>query len=596
MFKLMRFMDKRDVILTFISLFLTILQVVCDVAQPFLLSNLLGSTSSSSSSLSVDLNEIWKYGGIMIALAIASFGLGSISTFTTARVSVRLGSNIRYRLFRKIQSLTFVEIDKFTTSSLITRITNDVMFFQNTLVMLLRIMLRSILIFVGGIIASFVYSSQLKSIDGENLWWLAFIIVGFLFLLALIMALIIYFAVPYFKKQQKELDKTNGIMRENLLGIKVVKAFNLQSEQIGKFDVQNNIFRKTSTKGQRIGITIMPVIQFFVQISIVVLLMVASGYLGTKNAAAVSSITSGIVPSFIQMVSLVVLGIILSVMVLVNVASAKASCDRINEIFNATPAIPRNDSNNYIENSSVEFKNVSFKYFHNDDSLNILEDISFVANPGEMIGIIGPTGSGKTTLVNLITRNYDVEHGEILLSGKNIKDINYDSLRDSIGISPQKSLLFSGTIKSNLLFGKQDASEQEMIKACKEAEAYEFVMAKDGGFDAVVEQRGGNFSGGQKQRLSIARALIRKPKILILDDSTSALDMITEAKVQQNIRSLKDSTIFLVGQRVASISKADKIIVLDQGKMVGYGTHKELLKKCKLYKEIADSQAVEVEG
>lgn len=584
MFRLFKLLKGKDLSLTFLSLFLTVLQVICDVSQPFLLSELLKGDMTNVDNI---VSQTWKFGGIMIALALLSFLLGSISTFTTARVSVRLGSNIRFLLFQKIQSLTFVEIDKFSTSSLITRITNDVMFFQNTIILVLRVMSRSLLIFFGAIIASFVYSSQLISETGKNLWWLAFIILGFLIVLLFVVALVIYFAVPYFKKQQKELDKTNNIMRENLLGIKVVKAFNLQNDQISKFQTQNNILRKTSSKGQIIGFTIMPLIQFFVQVSMIVLLMVASTQL--------SSASSGIVASFIQMISLVVLGIILSIMVFINIGAVKASCDRINEVFDANPSIKRNQSNNFIEKSKIEFKDVNFKYNNNPLSLNVLENISFVANPGEMIGIIGPTGSGKTTLVNLITRNYDVTSGEIKISDINIKDINYNSLRDSIGISPQKSLLFSGTIKSNLLFGKEDATDEEIIEACKKAEAYEFIKNKEKELDCEVEQRGNNFSGGQKQRLSIARALIRKPKILILDDSTSALDMITESKVQKNIRTLKDTTVFLVGQRISAISKADKIIVLDNGKMIGFGTHKELLKKCNLYREIANSQSSGIE-
>lgn len=590
MFRLIKMMDKKDFHLTFVSLFLTILQVICDVSQPFLLSEMIGSLTEDNNALAtmadkLSTDKFFLIGGLMILLAIISFVFGSISTFTTARVSVRLGSKIRYKLFQKVQSLTFVEIDKFSTPSLITRITNDVMFFQNTNVLILRVFLRSILIFLGGIIASFIYSAQIKSTQGQSLWWLGFIILGILFILMFLIMVIIYFAVPYFKKQQQDLDKTNKAMRENLLGIKVVKAFNLQSQQIANFDLQNTSYKNSSTKGQITAFSILPLIQFFVQSSLIIVLMVASSQIGGDLSS------SGIVPSFIQMLSLVFLGIILSIMVFVNIGNAKASCDRINQIFDATPAIPRNQSNNMITNSKVEFKNVNFKYFDNDDSLNILENINFTANPGEMIGIIGPTGSGKTTLVNLITRNYDVTSGEINISNINVKDINYDSLRNSVGISPQKSLLFSGTIKSNLLYGKEDATEKEMIEACKKAEAYEFVKNKEGVFEAVVEQRGTNFSGGQKQRLSIARALIRKPKILILDDSTSALDMITEAKVQKNIRSFKDSTIFLVGQRISAISKADKIIVLNQGKMVGYGTHDELMKKCALYKEIAKSQA-----
>ncbi|MDE6562712.1 MAG: ABC transporter ATP-binding protein/permease [Malacoplasma sp.] len=589
MLKLLKYMKRKDVYLAFFCLFLSICQVACDISQPFLLTELSNSISST------DLTKIWSFAGGMIGLAIASFIIGSAITFVSARLAVRVGGNIRFELFNKVQSLTGAELDKLTTASLITRITNDVTFYQNTLVLVLRMLMRSTLIFIGGIIASFIYSSELKAnteFGNQPLWWLAFIIIGCLFVLMLFMSVIITFSIPYFGKQQKETDKTNAVMRENILGIKVVKAFNLQQEQIDVFDKQNKALRYVSTKGQQIGMSLMPLIQFFVQISIVALLMVSAFMMEGSGANQ----TEGTVLSFIQMVSLISMGMILSIIAIVNLAQTKACSNRILEVFNTQRSIPRNTSNNMIENSSVEFKNVSFKYANNKEALNVLDNISFSAKPGEMIGIIGPTGSGKSTLVGLITRNYDVNEGEILISGLNIKDINYESLRHSVGYSPQKSILFSGTIKSNLLFGKNDASEDDLIEAAKKAEAYEFIKNKEGEFDAIVEQRGGNFSGGQKQRLSIARALIRKPKILILDDSTSALDMITEAKVQENVRSFKDSTIFLVGQRIAAISRADKIIVLDQGKMVGYGKHEELIKKCSLYKEIADSQAIGVEG
>ncbi|MDE6645953.1 MAG: ABC transporter ATP-binding protein/permease, partial [Malacoplasma sp.] len=595
-------MKRKDVYWAFFCLFLSICQVACDISQPFLLTELSNAIDPFNPAESI--GPIWGFAGAMIALAILGFGIGSMITFVSARLAVRVGGNIRFELFNKVQSLTIAELDKLTTSSLITRITNDVTFYQNTLVLVLRMLMRSTLIFIGGIVASFVYSSGLtsnKEFGEQSLWWLAFIVIGCLFVLMLFMSVIITFSVPYFGKQQKETDKTNAVMRENILGIKVVKAFNLQNEQIEVFDKQNNELRRVSTRGQQIGMSLMPLIQFFVQISIVVLLMVSaymmqgSGMQGSGAQDFKETSTQGLVLSFIQMVSLVSMGMILSIIAIVNLAQTKACSNRILEVFNTQRSIPRNTSDNMIENSSVEFKNVSFKYTDNKDALNVLENISFSAKPGEMIGIIGPTGSGKSTLVGLLTRNYDVNEGEILISGINIKDINYKSLRQSIGYSPQKSVLFSGTIKSNLLFGKNDASEDELIEAAKKAEAYEFIKNKEGEFDAVVEQRGGNFSGGQKQRLSIARALVRKPKILILDDSTSALDMITEAKVQENIRSFKKSTIFLVGQRIAAISRADKIIVLDQGKMVGYGKHDDLIKKCSLYKEIADSQAIGVE-
>lgn len=571
MIKLLKFLKGKDLWLTFISFILTILQVVADVVQPFLLFEVLNPN--------VTLIKVLKLGGIMLAAAIFGFICGTISTYTTARVGVRLGSHIRVSAFKHIQSLTFKEIDHFTTPSLITRITNDIMFFQNTLILSLRIVLRSSLLFFGGLIAIFVLGDQI------NLYWIGFIFLAIVVVLISIISLIFYIAIPYFKKQLKLMDKTNGVMRENLLGVRVVKAFNLQKEQIEKFDSQNSKLTKTATIAGRWIVTIIPIIFFLVQIS-TVLIVVSIG--ASKDVVSLQS--SAIIASIIQISSLVVLGLILMVTVLLNIAYTKASYDRINEIFDAKPSIIRNTSNNMIETSHVKFNDVSFKYFTNEETEYALRNISFEAKPGEMIGIIGPTGSGKTTLVNLITRMYDVTNGQVLISNKDVREINYNSLRNSIGVSPQKSLLFSGTIATNLKYGKEDATEQEMIEACEFAQAMEFVNSKEGRFDAVVEQRGTNLSGGQKQRISIARALIKKPKILILDDSTSALDTITEAKVQDAIRKYKNTTIFLIGQRISAISKADKIIVLEKGKMVGYGNHNNLMKNCELYKEIAMSQ------
>lgn len=571
MIKLLKFLKGKDLWLTFISFILTILQVVADVVQPFLLFQVLNPN--------VTLVRVLELGGIMLAAAIFGFICGTISTYTTARVGVRLGSHIRVSAFKHIQSLTFKEIDHFTTPSLITRITNDIMFFQNTLILSLRIVLRSSLLFFGGLVAIFVLGNQI------NLYWIGFIFLAIVVVLITIISIIFYVAIPYFRKQQKLMDKTNGVMRENLLGVRVVKAFNLQKEQIEKFDAQNSKLTKTSTIAGRWIVSIIPIIFFLVQIS-TVLIIISIG--ASKDSVNLHS--SAIIASIIQISSLVVLGLILMVTVLINIAYTKASCDRINAIFASKPSIERNQSDNMIETSHVKFNDVSFKYFANEETEYALRNISFEAKPGEMIGIIGPTGSGKTTLVNLITRMYDVTKGQVLISNKDVREINYDSLRNSIGVSPQKSLLFSGTIATNLKYGKEDASEEEMTEACEFAQAMEFINSKDGRFDAIVEQRGTNLSGGQKQRISIARALIKKPKILILDDSTSALDMITEAKIQQAIRKYKNTTIFLIGQRISAISKADKIIVLEKGKMVGYGNHNNLMKNCELYKEIAMSQ------
>lgn len=590
MFKLLRFIKGKDIWLTFLGFFLIMLQTVCDVAQPFLLALFLKSADQGYKNSNGEtptfwiqqdnnpLGGIWGLAGIMLSLIIVALIVQAIGIVITARIGVRLGSNIRYDAFKKIQSLTFKEIDTLTTPSLITRLTNDIMFYQNVVIISLRMVVRSVFLMIGGIIATFVLGAQI------NLWWIGAVFLGFMLVVFILIFLLLKKSVPYFRKQQTGLDKVNSKMRENLLGVRVVKAFNMQNDQIEKFDEKSYDFAKVSTVANRWAASINPVIFFLVQVSVVIIIMIIAASSNSVNFEVT------IVLQIIQLTSLVVLGIILIVTILIQLAYVKASCDRINQIFDSEPSIPRNTSNNFIENSNVKFENVCFKYNYGEESEYALNNISFDIKPGEMVGIIGPTGSGKTTLVNLITRMYDPLEGNVYISNINVKDINYNSLRESIGVSPQKSLLFSGTIASNLKFGKEDASLTEMEEAATLASAIEFINGKENRFDSIVEQRGTNLSGGQKQRISIARALIKKPKILILDDSTSALDMITEAKVQDNIRKYKNTTIFLVGQRVNAISRADKIIVLESGHMVGFGTHKQLMKNCSLYKEIAVSQ------
>lgn len=587
MFRLLKYLKGKDLRLTILSFVLIMIQTACDVAQPFLLALMLKRSSIDDNGLWIQdpnnpLGGIWGIVGIMVACIIVALISQSIGIVTSAKVGVRLGSKIRFECFKKIQSLTSKEIDKFTTPSLITRLTNDIMFYQNAVIISIRMLFRSMFLILGGIVATFVIGTQL------GMWWIGAIFFGFMLIVVISIMLLLKKSVPYFRKQQHTLDLVNSTMRENLLGVRVIKAFNMQQEQMERFDVENAKFAKVSTTANRWATSIIPVIYFVVQISVVVIIVAIGAVFSTSTNKTDFELT--VVLQVIQLASLVVLGVILVVTVLIILAYTKASSDRINEVFDAQPSIPRNTSNNIIETSDVEFKNVSFKYHDTDDSENALTNISFKASPGQMIGIIGPTGSGKTTIINLLTRMYDVTTGEILISNKNVKDINYDSLRDSIGVSPQKSVILSGTIGSNLKFGKEDASVDDMLEACDLAQAMEFINQKEGKFDAVVEQRGTNLSGGQKQRISIARALIKKPKILVLDDSTSALDMITEAKVQDAVRKYKDTTIFLIGQRVNAISKADKIIVLDKGEMVGYGTHNELMKNCSLYKDISISQ------
>lgn len=562
-----------------VSFFLTLVQVLTDVAQPFLLMELTKVNESTGGF--ENESHIFLIGGIMMALSFVGLITGGFSMILSSKVGVRFGSIIRLNMLNKIQSLSFSDIDHFQTPSLITRLTNDIVFIQNTAILAIRIVARAILLFVGGVILAFVLSPML-----------ALIFMFSCLVLLIIIYLVIFKAIPFFRKQQKEIDKTNSIMRENILGVRVVKAFNMQEDQVEKFQSQNKVLQNTSTTAQKWTLSIIPVILFLVQSSSIAVIMLAGAF-PEFTATDGGSPQISVILSFTQIISLIVTGLVSMVIVLVNISSAKASSDRVNEVLKWNPSLEKCTEGLEIKDSSVEFKNVFFSYFKtSEESEMALKNISFKANAGETIGVIGATGSGKTTLVNLLCRMYDVSKGEILVSNINVKNINNESLRENISISPQKTTLFSGTIRSNLLFGKPNATEEEIVKACSDAQAIEFIEKKPQKFEEVVEQRGTNFSGGQKQRLSIARALIKKPKILILDDSTSALDLITEANVQKALKTYKNTTVFIIGQRISSISKADKIIVLDKGHMIAFGNHKDLMKNCKIYQDIAKSQEV----
>ncbi|MCF0217773.1 MAG: ABC transporter ATP-binding protein [Malacoplasma sp.] len=581
MFKLFRFLKGRDLALAIVSIILILIQSVADITLTFLIANLLDLISSNTNSGALP-QQFWNLVGIMAGCVIISVIFQGIGVVTSARVGVRLANNVRFNAFKKIQTLTFKEIDTLTTPSLITRLSNDVLYYQNAVILSIRMAFRSIFLVIGGVIATFVIGAKL------DLAWIGAIFFAIILTVSLAIFLILKKAVPIYRKQQKGMDQINWVMRENLLGVRVVKAFNLQKDQIEKFDNKNSSFAKIATTANRWSTSIIPIIYFLVQTATVIVIMCLAKVSSNQNI----NYQVTFILQIIQLTSMVSMGFVLASTVLIMLSYTKASCDRINQIFDTNPSILRCESNNFISNSQVVFNNVSYKYNSASDAENALSQISFVANPGEMIGIIGPTGSGKTTLVNLITRTLEATEGNIQISGFDVKEINYESLRDAIGVSPQKSVILSGTIASNLRFGKIDATDEEMLEAANQSQAIEFINMKENKFNYEIEQRGTNLSGGQKQRLSIARALIKKPKILILDDSTSALDMITEAKVQDNIRKLENTTTFLVGQRISAISRADKIIVLDQGKMVGFGDHSELLKNCELYRDISVSQGV----
>ena len=520
---------------------------------------------------------------IMLAIGIVTFIAGTISGVLGSRVAIYMTRNMRIKMYNKIQAFSHADLDKFRTASLITRLTTDVFTVQEALVFILRVGFRALFLYVGGIIGTIIVVTTAKDTpaDARHWEWVVPVIVIISSAVTLtFISIVIYKSAQLNQKKMVVTDETNNVMREAILGVRVIKSFNLQDLQKEKFANVNGRLAKAGQKALFAGELGFPVVTLIMNVTVAAVLG-----LGTKTE------TIGIteVITLVQLITLMMVGLILFVVVLGQIGASAASAKRMKEVATHEPSITYDKNGPSITDGSIEFKNVSFRYSKTGEP--VLKDINLKINPNETIGIIGGTGSGKSTLVNLIARLYDITEGELKVSGIEVNKINEISLRKEIAMSPQEVTIFSGTIASNLKYGKPDATEEDMVKAAKIAEAYSFIEAKENGFNSVVEQRGRNFSGGQKQRLSIARAVIKDAKILILDDSTSALDMITEKNVQHNLKTEKTNlTKVFVAQRISAVKNADKIVVLDNGRIVGYGKHQELLRTSEIYREIALSQ------
>lgn len=561
---LLRFLKGSAIICAIIAPIMMILEVSMDLLQPTLLANIIDIGLVNN-----DTTYILTVGKKMLIVAILGLIGGSGCSVFTSIASMKLGQNLRTGLFNKIQTLSYADIDHLKPSSLITRLTNDVMQIQNMVTMLLRGMIRSPLLCIGGLIMSYILSPMLSII---------FLIVIPIILISVV--IVMKKSFPLFLAVQQKIDNINVVMRENILGVQVIKVFNIVNKQFNRFNDANNGLNSESIKAQNINMMLWPIVTLVMNFAVISVLWF--GGIMVNNGL----IQVGIIMAFINYIIQIMNALIMAVSIVINISRAKASADRINEIFDIVPAINNNDGTIKIEKYDVEFKNVSFKY--NEDSDYVLKNISFQVKEGEKIGIIGGTGSGKSTLVSLISRLYDATEGEILIGGVNVKDLNLAELRKNIGFVTQENTLFSGTIERNLKFGSAEADKDLVEESAKEAEAYEFIMEKENAYESIVEQRGQNFSGGQKQRLCIARVLIRNCKIFIMDDSTSALDMATEAKLQNSIKKrMKNKTIFVIAQRISAIADADKIIVLDNGTINAIGKHDDLIKNNEIYRSIA---------
>lgn len=554
------------------------LQVYTALELPALSSDIMNKGVAES-----NMNFIFQTGLLMLGVTVLG-SLGSIvSSYFSAKVSSRVAMDMRKDIFAKVMSLSFADVEKFSTASLITRTTADIWTVQRTLIMSLTMMVRVPFMAIGAIIQAFR--------TAPNMTWIIAVSVAILFIQA---AILISLAIPKFKVYQKILDKINSITRENLTGIKVIRALNKQKYEENKFERSNEKLKNTDIYISKVMAFQQPVVNLVFNLSAVLII-----FIGVSNLHTDMSYLGRMI-AFSQYSAQVLMSFLFLTFLFVMIPRGNVSSKRISEVLETKSQITFKNqmTETPSEIPSVEFKHVTFSYGKKSEA--IIEDISFVAKSGQTTAFIGSTGSGKSTLINLVPRFFDATEGEVLINNLNIKEYTENAIMDKIGYVPQRGYLFTGTVRSNILYGVENLKKSEldarMRHAAKIAQAEEFITKLKDQYDAPISQGGTNVSGGQRQRLAIARALAKQPEILIFDDAFSALDMKTDKKLREDLKSeIKDTVVLIVAQRISTIKEAEQIIVLDQGKMVGKGTHLELLKKCKVYQEIAKSQFSEEE-
>ena len=578
MLKLIKNFTKKEWILALICLVLVVTQVWLELKMPDYMSEITKLVQTEGS----QMKDILVNGGYMLACALGSLVAAVITGYITSRISSNFSKTIRKKLFNKVEDLAMQEVKQFSTSSLITRTTNDITQIEMLIAMGLQLLIKAPITAIWAI----------TKILNKSWQWSAITAVAVAVLMATIATLMVI-VLPRFKKVQKLIDKLNGVTRENLTGIRVVRAFNAEQYQEEKFDKANNNLTNQQLFNQKVFAVMQPmmyIIMYMVTLSIY--------YIGAyliKDAGMADKISLfGDMVVFSSYAMQVIMSFLMLAMIFMMLPRAQVSANRINEVLDTEISIKDGKINAKTNNEvgTVEFKNVSFKYPDADEYL--LKDISFKANKGDTVAFIGSTGSGKSTLINLIPRFYDATEGEVLVDGINVKEYTQEFLHDKIGYVPQKAVMFNGTVKSNISYGdngKEKPTDEQIKKAIEVAQGTEFVEKMDGQYDAHMAQGGTNVSGGQKQRLSIARAIARNPEIYIFDDSFSALDYKTDSVLRKELKKYtSDATSLIVAQRIGTIMNADQIVVLDNGVIVGKGTHKELLKTCEVYKQIALSQ------
>ena len=578
MLKLIKNFTKKEWILALICLVLVVTQVWLELKMPDYMSEITKLVQTEGS----QMKDILVNGGYMLTCALGSLVAAVITGYITSRISSNFSKTIRKKLFNKVEDLAMQEVKQFSTSSLITRTTNDITQIEMLIAMGLQLLIKAPITAIWAI----------TKILNKSWQWSAITAVAVAILMTTI-AIIMVIVLPRFKKVQKLIDKLNGVTRENLTGIRVVRAFNAEQYQEEKFDKANNNLTNQQLFNQKVFAVMQPMM-YIIMYMVILSIYYVGAYL-IKDAGMADKISLfGDMVVFSSYAMQVIMSFLMLAMIFMMLPRAQVSANRINEVLDTEISIKDGKINTKTNNEvgTVEFKNVSFKYPDADEYL--LKDISFKANKGDTVAFIGSTGSGKSTLINLIPRFYDATEGEVLVDGINVKNYTQEFLHDKIGYVPQKAVMFNGTVKSNISYGdngKEKPTDEQIKKAIEVAQGTEFVEKMDGQYDAHMAQGGTNVSGGQKQILSIARAIARNPEIYIFDDSFSALDYKTDSVLRKELKKYtSDATSLIVAQRIGTIMNADQIVVLDNGVIVGKGTHKELLKTCEVYKQIALSQ------